>query len=92
MEGHVDGNGDGDFDDLQDVAFAYHCATDALLREDHVHVHADVTAGATVVLSVKVDVAALMNTLDLLADPVPMGGGPNNVTAMNNLVMAIGEM
>ena len=92
MEGHVDGNGDGDFDDAEDLTFTYHCATDALLREDHVHVHMDVTAGSTVTLQAKVDVAALLTGLDLLTNSVAMGGGTNNVTAMDNLVTAIDEM
>ncbi len=90
MEGHVDGNGDGDFDDAQDVPFTYHCATDALLREDHIHFHRDVDGG-TVVIAAKVNVALLMVGLDLLANATAMGGGPNNQAAMDNLVAAISE-
>jgi hypothetical protein len=91
MEGHVDGNGDGDFDDAEDQSFTYHCATDALLRTDHAHSHADV--GTTpVVLSVKMDVAVLMMGLDLLTTNVAMGGGPANVQAMNNLTAAISDL
>ncbi|MBK9176494.1 MAG: hypothetical protein IPM46_09175 [Flavobacteriales bacterium] len=90
MEGHVDGNGDGDLDDPEDVAFTYHCATDALLREAHLHIHRDVDGG-TVVLTAKVDVAVLLSGLDLLTNSTAMGGGANNVTAMDSLVSAIAE-
>jgi len=89
MEGIVDGNGDGDMDDSEDVPFTYHCATDALLREKHVHIHADVAAGSTVTLAAKVDVQLLLSGLDLLTNSVAMGGGANNQAAMNNLVTAI---
>ena len=91
MEGHVDGNGDGDFDDAEDQVFTYHCATDALLRTDHAHSHADVGT-APVVLSVKMDVAVLMMGLDLLSTNIAMGGGPANVQAMNNLAAAISDL
>lgn len=90
MEGHVDGNGDGDFDDAEDVPFTYHCATDALLSEHHVHFHQDVDGG-TVVIVAKVNVALLMVGLDLLTNSMAMGGGPNNQAAMSNLVAAISE-
>ncbi|MBK7947044.1 MAG: hypothetical protein IPJ85_17810 [Flavobacteriales bacterium] len=90
MEGHVDGNGDGDFDDAEDVPFTYHCATDALLGDDHIHFHQDVDGG-TVVITAKVNVALLVTGLDFLANPVAMGGGPNNQAAMTNLAAAITE-
>ena len=89
MEGLVDGNGDGDVDDSEDVPFTYHCATDGLLREESFHQHADVIGGSTVTLAAKVDVNMLLTGIDLLSASVAMGGGPNNQTAMNNLVMAI---
>jgi hypothetical protein len=89
MEGLVDGNGDGDVDDTEDVPFTYHCVTDALLREDSFHQHEDVAGGATVTLAAKVDVNMLLMGMDLLSASVAMGGGPNNQAAMNNLVMAI---
>lgn len=91
MEGRVDGNGDGDLDDPEDVDFIYHCATDDLLTEDHFHFHQDVNGGM-VTLDAKVDVSMLLLGIDLLANPVAMGGGPNNMTAMNNLAAAIDEM
>lgn len=91
MEGHVDGNGDGDFDDSADLTFTYHCATDALLSEDHFHFHQDVGGGAVTVAG-KLDVAVLLMGLDLLTNNVAMGGGPNNVQAMSNLVTAITEL
>ena len=40
----------------------------------------------------KLDVAVLLMGLDLLANNVAMGGGPNNVQAMSNLVTAITEL
>lgn len=92
MEGHVDGNNDGDFDDVEDLPITYHCATDALLREAHVHIHADVSAGATVTMQARVDVAQLISGLDFLAMPDAMGGTPANITAMDSLVTAIDEL
>jgi len=89
MEGLVDGNGDGDVDDTEDVPFTYHCATDGLLREDSFQQHTDVVGGSTVNLAAKVDVSMLLVGIDLLSANVAMGGGPNNQAAMNNLVMAI---
>lgn len=89
MEGIVDGNGDGDVDDSEDIPFTYHCATDALLREKHVHIHTDVTSGSTVTLAMKVDVQVLLNGLDLLTNSVAMGGGANNQAAMNNLAASV---
>jgi hypothetical protein len=88
MEGLVDGNADGDLDDTEDVAFVYHCATDALLRTDHALIHADVDGG-TVTLMAKVDVATLVSGLDFLAVPIAMGGEPTNIAAMDSLVSAI---
>ena len=92
MEGHVDGNNDGDFDDAEDLAITYHCATDALLRETHVHIHADVNAGTTVTMQATVDVAKIISGLDFLGTPVAMGGEPGNITAMDSLVVAIDEV
>ncbi|HMQ74759.1 MAG TPA: hypothetical protein PKE21_00740 [Flavobacteriales bacterium] len=89
MEGHVDGNGDGDFGDPEDKAFVYHCATDALLTEDHFHYHADLAAGGTANLAPTIEVTTLLMGLDLLANDIAMGGGPNNQTAMANLAAAI---
>ncbi len=92
MEGHVDGNGDGDFVDAEDIAFTYHCATDALLRETHIHVHQDVTVGGTVTIEAAVDVARIISGLDFLGTPDAMGATPANVTAMNSLAVSIDEM
>lgn len=92
MEGKVDGNGDGDFVDPEDVSFLYHCATDALLRETHIHVHQDVTAGSTVTMQATVDVAKIISGLDLLTVPDAMGATPANVTAMDSLAVSIDGM
>jgi hypothetical protein len=90
MEGHVDGNGDGDFDDAEDATFTYHCATDALLREDHVHSHHDVDGGI-VTITAKVDVALILVGLDFLTNQMAMGGGAQAQSAMDNLVAAVSE-
>ena len=92
IEGHVDGNSDGDFEDSEDLAITYHCATDALLREAHVHIHADVAAGSTVTMAAKVDVAKIISGLDFLTTPMAMGGEPANITAMDSLAVAIDEL
>lgn len=92
LEGKVDGNHDGDFDDAEDIGFTYHCAGDGLLRGTHVHIHADVEAGSTATLAAKVDVEHLVSGLDLLGPPMAMGAEAANITAMDSLVTAIGEM
>ena len=92
MEGKVDGNGDGDFDDPEDLDIIYHCATDALLREAHLHIHANLVAGGTVTMAAKVDVAKVISGLDFLGTPVAMGGEAANITAMDSLAVAIDEM
>lgn len=92
MEGYIDSNGNGVYDSGTEQAFTYHCATDALRRELHRHIHADANAGSTVVLGVKVDVNTLLAGLDLLANHTAMGGSANNQTTMNNLVAAISPM
>lgn len=92
MEGHVDGNNDGDFEDAEDASFTYHCATDALLREAEIHLHAEVAAGAEATMQAQLDVARLISGLDLLANGVAMGAQPANVTAMDSLVVSIMEV
>lgn len=92
MEGHVDGNGDGDFVDAEDVAFTYHCATDALLRETEFHVHQDVTVGNTMTMNATVDVAKIISGLDMLLNSTAMGATPANVTAMDSLAVSIDGM
>ena len=42
IEGKVDGNNDGDFDDAEDVDVTYHCATDPMYREDQLMVMLDI--------------------------------------------------
>ncbi|MCB0763955.1 MAG: MbnP family protein [Flavobacteriales bacterium] len=92
IEGKVDGNSDGDYDDAEDLDVQYHCATDAMFRETHEHIHADADAGTTVTLQAKVDVGVIISGLDLLANPTAHGGGANNALAMDSLVTAIDEM
>jgi len=96
MEGYVDVNDNGVFDDGVDVAFQYHCAQNVsqaanapVLREADLHVHTDITAGSTVTIEAHVDVTALLAGVDLLTTPVAMGNGAGNQLLMNNLVTAI---
>lgn len=93
LEGRVDQNGDGVIDD-SDLNFAYHCLNlnNDLLREIEVHVHADVTAGATATLHTKVDLGVLVSGLDLLNNPEAMDGGTQCVLAMDSLATSISEV
>ncbi|HOY29834.1 MAG TPA: hypothetical protein PLR96_12735 [Flavobacteriales bacterium] len=94
LEGRVDGNADGDVDDAEDFDFMYHCLNlnNDLLREIHVHVHADVTAGATAVLNSKVDLGVVVSGLDLLTNPEAMDGGAQCVVAMDSLATSFSEL
>lgn len=96
MEGFVDVNGNGTFEDGTDVSFMYHCAqnvsqaaTAPVLRESDIHVHSDLVVGQTLTLEAKLDVIALLAGVDLLATPVAMGNGAGNQLLMDNLVTAI---
>ncbi|MEO8066125.1 MAG: MbnP family protein [Flavobacteriales bacterium] len=88
VEGRVDDDGDGTVD-INDPTFSYHCATDALLGEDEVEYHADITAGATISKHIEVQVDVLMMGIDALATPMGMGAEPVNVSLMQNLATAI---
>ena len=93
MEGKVDGNNDGDFDDVEDESFTYPCFGNSLLRETHVHVHTNLTAGSTLTLAIKVDVGTLISGLDLLSTPtVTISDETVANTAMDSLVSAIDEL
>ncbi len=88
-EGYVDVNSNGTFEQGVDQPFEYHCATLALRREKHLHIHADVHGGETLTLAAKVDVNLLLTGLDLLTNHTAHGGGPNAAAMMDNLVTAI---
>ena len=92
IEGMLDGNADGDFDDAEDVGIEYHCATDAMLREAHIHVHESLVAGTTLTMAATVDVATLVSGLDFLTSPTSHGGMAPNVMAMDSLVTAVQGM
>ncbi len=94
LEGRVDVDGNGSVDDAGDVDFMYHCLNlnDDLLREIEVHVHADVTAGATATLHTKVDLGVLVSNLNLVAFPEAMDGGTQCVLAMDSLATSISEL
>jgi hypothetical protein len=89
LEGHVDGNADGDLDDLEDVRFTRYCATDALVRETLFHTSVDIAEGDDATIEVGVDLGALLQGVDLRTTPVAVGGGPANSTLMNNMILAI---
>jgi hypothetical protein len=93
MEGHVDTNGDGDFDDATDGTFIYHCATDALARTTSFTTHADVLAGGTLTIMANVDMAVVLQAMNVTSNPMPsMGGNSTNGGLMNALVGAIDAM
>ena len=92
IEGIVDGNNDGDFDDTEDLGVEYHCATDAMLREAHIHVHETLVAGATLTMAANVDVATLVSGLDFMTTPTSHGGMAPNAMAMDSLVTSIQGM
>lgn len=92
IEGMVDGNADGDFNDPEDAGIEYHCATDAMLRETHIHVHQDLAGGATVTMAATVNVATLVSGLNFLTTPTAHGPQPGNTMAMDSLVTAIQGM
>lgn len=88
VEGRVDDDGDGTVD-ASDPTFSYHCSTDALLGEDEVEYHADITAGATISKHIEVQVDLLMTGIDALATPIGVGADAVNVSLMQNLATAI---
>jgi hypothetical protein len=96
MEGYVDTNGNGTFEDGVDVVFQYHCAqnvsqaaSNPVLREGHVHHHGNLAAGATVTIEAMLDVEVLLAGIDLSATPVAMGNGAGNQLLMDNLATSI---
>ncbi len=94
LEGRVDTDGNGSVDDTGDADFAYHCLNlnNDLLREIHVHVHGDVTAGATATLNTKVDLGVLVSNLNFVDHPEAMDGGAQCVIAMDSLATSISEL
>ncbi|MGV3636183.1 MAG: MbnP family protein [Flavobacteriales bacterium] len=94
LEGRVDRNNDGDVDDAEDGEFLYHCLnlSGDLLREIHVHVHDEVTAGGTALLNTKVDLGVLVSGLDFVTHPEAMDGGAQCVVAMDSLATSFSEL
>jgi len=97
LEGYVDVNENGVFDEGTDIAFTYHCAQNQtqaaenpVIRSAHIMAHSDVVAGATLTIEARLDMTTLLNGVDLAATPVAMGNGPGNQLLMDNLVNAIG--
>ena len=96
MEGYVDVNNNGVFDDGADVVFEYHCAqnvsqaaTAPVLRESQLMVHQDLAVGAELTVMSHVNMATLLTGMDLLATPVAMGNGAGNQLLMDNLAASI---
>ena len=64
----------------------YYCLNNPdLLREAHAFWHAEETAGGTVSMNVKVDMAVLVSGLDFLMDPAAMDAGLDRMEAMDSL-------
>lgn len=96
LEGYVDVNDSGAFDEGIDIAFTYHCAQNQtqavenpVIRNAHLMAHADAVAGGTLTIGARLDMATLLNGVDLAATPVAMGNGPGNQLLMDNLMNAI---
>jgi hypothetical protein len=89
LEGQVDGNGDGDLNDPEDVRFTRYCATDALVRETLFHTSVDVSEGNSSMIKVHLDLNTMMQGVDLRSTPVAVAGDSANITLMNNMILAI---
>lgn len=96
LEGFVDVNGNGVFDEGTDTDFQYHCAQNQtqaaqnpVIRASHLHLHTDAVAGGTIQMEARLDLAVLLNGVDLAATAVAMGNGAGNQLLMDNLVNAI---
>ncbi|MBK7553716.1 MAG: hypothetical protein IPI55_03680 [Flavobacteriales bacterium] len=89
----VEGKFDSDGDDIvegTDDPFTYHCAgSDALRRNAEVDVHHDALTGGAYIITMNVDLAALIGSIAIQAEPSAQGAGPVNVQLMNNLRNAI---
>ena len=90
MEGRVDVDGDGGFDGVEDTAFTLHCGAPDMLREKQLMVHQDIAAGSTIILPLQLNIADLLNGLDLRNNGMHMGGGEHGAQLMDNLQIAIG--
>jgi hypothetical protein len=88
VEGKYDSNNDGVVD-ATDAQFVYHCAGDAMRRNAEVDVHHDALTGGSYILAMDVDLAVLIGSIDIEAEPQSEGGGAVNAQLMNNLRNAI---
>jgi len=88
MEGRVDTNGDGIFDE-QDQPFQLHCGSPEMLRQLMLNVHQDLVAGSTTTLSLELDIADLLSGIDLLNNNMHMGGGEFGAQLLGTLRSAI---
>jgi hypothetical protein len=89
MTGWVDVDGDGNFHGSADIPFMLHCGAPDMLREKRLTVHGEVIAGGTHTIHVGVNVADLLNGLDLRSNHMHMGGGGYGAQLMDNLTTAI---
>jgi hypothetical protein len=90
ITGRVDVDGDGNFDGPADLPFMLHCGAPDMLRSGQLNVHGDVAAGSTHTIQLEVNVAELVNGLDLRNNNMHMGGGEYGAQLMDNLKNAIG--
>ena len=89
MRGHVDVDGNGQYDEGTDVTFTYAPASEAALRDRHMHLRADMHDGERITLGLFLDIRLLLTGIDLLAHPEAHGSEPQAVQVMNNLTAAI---
>ncbi|HEX2617517.1 MAG TPA: MbnP family protein [Flavobacteriales bacterium] len=68
LHGRVDSDHSNTITDT-DTAFSYVICTDALLAEDEVHVHHDLTAGETYTIDAWADMAVVLSGVDVTAHP-----------------------
>lgn len=89
ITGHVDSNGDGIVDPLVDQPFELRPGGPLLVRQRHLHLHADMFDGRTVTLGLMLDIRMLMIGVDLLNTPHVAGEGEDAARLMNNLAAGI---
>ncbi len=90
LAGRVDGNADGIIDDT-DPRFSHRCIGDQLICPAMVNVHADVPTGGVFVAPFPIDMAELLENIDLLNTPSTAGDGDVNWEWMQRLMEAIEE-
>lgn len=88
VAGQVDGNGDGVLDDT-DPTFSFKCMGSGLLRTGMAPAHADLPESGPLIAWAVVDMAILLEGIDLLATASATGNHPINVQLMDQLAEAM---